>query len=427
MSQPDTQTAGRTRRPRDPRIDLFRGLLLVMIFIDHVPGNWYEYLTLRNIGFTDAAESFFAMSGMAAGLAYTAGIVRWREIGVWSGIAPVWKRAWVLYLSHVFLTMAGIAIFAAAAEAFGLTELLTKNNLRQVFENTSQALLGIVTMGHQIGYVNILPAYSVLLLAAPFAIHLALRSPLALLAGSLALWFATGLFRLNIPAYPNPGGWFFNPFAWQLIFTIGLLTGVALRDGERFVRKSRVLFALAAGWLVFVFAWRYVPEVGSTMNGFMARLQSVGLPFHITSHDKTYLPMLRLLHVLSLIYVISCLPVIARISAHRFAEPLRLMGRQGLLVFSAGTLLSLAGQALLRYFDGVALVPWLYIPAGTLALWGIAWLGDWKRRASQPAGQPPLARDEPLIKASSCQRRSDKRGHASPDAITGFDVPVAAE
>lgn len=386
MSRSDLQPAG-----RDPRIDAFRGILLVMIFVDHVPGNWYENLTLRNWGFSDAAESFFVISGIAAGIAYSGRLAEWREIGLWAGIAPVWKRAWVLYLTHVFLTMAGIAIFAFAAEALGLTALLSKNNLGQVFENTAPAIIGIVTLGHQIGYVNILPAYSVLLLAAPFAILLAFRLPWLLLAASIALWFAAGWFRLNVPAYPNPGGWFFNPFAWQLVFVVGLLTGVAHRAGKRFVPVNRTLFWLAVGWLIMVVAWRHVPEFGPAMNRQMARLGSLGVPFHITSHDKTYLPLLRLLHVLSLVYVLSCLPVVRTICAHRWAEPVRVIGRQGLLVFSAGACLSLAGQCVLAYYDDVALMPWLLIPAGTVLLWVIAWLGDWKRRAGRPQRQPTAA------------------------------------
>lgn len=389
MSRPETPT----RRARDPRIDLFRGLLLVMIFVDHVPGNWYENLTLRNIGFSDAAESFFLMSGMAAGIAYSAKLALWRETGLWAGIAPVWKRAWVLYLSHIFLTLGGIAIFAFAANQFGATELLTKNNLRQVFQNTSEAMVGIVTLGHQIGYVNILPAYSVLLLAAPFAILMALRLPYLLLALSISLWFLTGMIRLNIPAYPNSGGWFFNPFAWQLIFTIGLLTGVALRDGRRFVPRTPWLFALSTGWLLFVLAWRYVPEFGPAMNHGMAKLGAMGFPFHITSHDKTYLPMLRLLHALALAYTLSCLPIVMRLSAHRFAEPLRVMGRQGLLIFSVGALLSLAGQALLVIYPEVTLLPWVYLPAGTVVLWLCAYLADWKRRAATRVARTDTGRE----------------------------------
>lgn len=67
MSRPDTTAIPAAKRERDPRIDAFRGLALLMIFVDHVPGNPYEYLTIRNLGFSDAAEAFFIMSGIAAG------------------------------------------------------------------------------------------------------------------------------------------------------------------------------------------------------------------------------------------------------------------------------------------------------------------------------------------------------------------------
>lgn len=387
--------------PRDARIDVFRGLLLVMIFVDHVPGNFYETLTLRNWGFSDAAESFFFMSGMAAGLAYMPRLAQGADTGLWPGIAPVWKRAWVLYLSHVFLTMAGIAIFALAADVYDLPDILSTINMGPVFDNTGPAIVGIVTLGHQIGYVNILPAYSALLLATPFAILLALRAPGLLLSGALLLWYAAGFFRMSFPAYPNPGGWFFNPFAWQLIFVVGLLTGVALRAGQRLVPVSRVLLVLAVAWLVMALVWMRVPEFGGVMNHAMSRLAALGLPTNITSHDKSYLPMLRLLHVLALVYVVSCLPIVARASAHRVAEPLRVMGRQGLLVFSAGVLLSLAGQALLAAYPDAALLPWVYIPAGVVLLWISAWLADWKRRAGRaaPADRVTKAGGVPAVPA----------------------------
>lgn len=390
MSRPETAS----RRPRDARLDFFRGILLWMIFVDHVPGNPYEeWATLRNWGFSDAAESFFIISGIAAGIAYSGRFATWRETGLWPAVAPLWKRAWVLYLSHIFLTLAGIAIFALAAEQLGLVELLTKNNLRQVFENTAEAIIGIVTLGHQIGYMNILPAYSILLLAAPLAIMIGQRAPRLLLLASVLLWFATGLWRWNLPAYPNPGGWFFNPFAWQLIFVVGLLSGMAYRRGETFVPKSRVLFWVAAGWLLVVLAWRYVPEFGPAMNRRMAWLSGHGFPFHITSHDKTYLPFLRMTHALALVYVVSCLPIVSRLTAMPWAEPVRVMGRQGLLIFSAGALLSYVGQSLLAWQPESVLVPWLYIPAGTLALIALAWIADWKRRVGAPEVRTLVAKD----------------------------------
>ena len=55
---------------RDHRIDFFRGLALIFIFWDHVPENPFAQLTLRNFGFSDAAEVFVFLAGFAAVTAY---------------------------------------------------------------------------------------------------------------------------------------------------------------------------------------------------------------------------------------------------------------------------------------------------------------------------------------------------------------------
>src|SRR3989338_8354045 len=86
--------------PRDLRLDVFRGLCLVMIFMNHIPGTVYEHLTSRNFGFSDAAEGFVFMSGMdalhgprhddAAGLGHP---VLWRDVhgrGRDSGSQRLW-------------------------------------------------------------------------------------------------------------------------------------------------------------------------------------------------------------------------------------------------------------------------------------------------------------------------------------------------
>ena len=43
---------------RELRLDLFRGLALWLIFIDHLPVNILTWLTIRNYGFSDATEIF---------------------------------------------------------------------------------------------------------------------------------------------------------------------------------------------------------------------------------------------------------------------------------------------------------------------------------------------------------------------------------
>src|SRR5205807_1035351 len=73
-------TTAATRAPvpisRDLRLDFFRGLALVFIFIDHIPDNLLSNLTLRNLGFSDATEMFVYISGYTAGLVYMAAMLR---------------------------------------------------------------------------------------------------------------------------------------------------------------------------------------------------------------------------------------------------------------------------------------------------------------------------------------------------------------
>lgn len=376
MSQPDGQGGAVARRPRDPRIDAFRGLALIMIFIDHVPGNPYENFTIRNIGFSDAAEAFFVMSGVAAGLAYSGRFLphNLASNGLWHAVSPVWHRAWVLYLVQIFLTVWAIAIYSGGAMVFDMPALIKQINLTQVFENTQSALIGIPALMHQLGYVNILPAYMVLLGLTPFAIMLGLRRPWLLAGASALLWFCAGLWRLNMPNFPNAGGWFFNPFSWQAVFVCGLLIGLSLGRKQRFVPVSRMLLALSVGYLLLVVVWRYVPGVGPFLNHQMARLGSIGVPFHLVSHDKTFLALPRLLHSLALVYVLSCSGVVFQITASAISAPLRLLGRQGLLVFASGTLLALTFNVLIKGSDIALLNPFLLPPLGVVAMLVIAWV-----------------------------------------------------
>jgi hypothetical protein len=378
------------RTGRDPRIDAFRGLALIMIFINHVPGNPYEFLTNRNYGFSDAAEAFFVMSGIAAGIAYSGGFTAPALLrdGLWAAIQPIWKRAWTLYVVQILLTVWAIAIFALGAVAFDLPELLTQINLRQVFAHPEAALAGIPALTHQLGYVNILPAYTVLLLLTPPALLLGQRFPVLLAVLSAALWLATGAFVLNLPNYPNPGGWFFNPLAWQAVFVCGLLIGMQLRKGRRLVPVSRPLFWAAAGYLVFVLAWMKIGPLADWLNGYLSAWRDAGVPLNLVSHDKTFLALPRLLHVLALVYVVSCLPAMHRAAGSRFAAPLRLMGRHGLLVFAIGTVVALAFQVLFAAMPDSVWLHRLLPPVGLLLLLGAAFLGEGTRPRKQGVAAP---------------------------------------
>lgn len=331
---------------RDARLDVLRGLALVMIFINHIPGTMWEHWTSRNFGFSDAAEAFVLMSGISAGLAYGNAFRLSPHGQFWSGLARVWRRAWTLYLVHLTVTLWALGIAAFFAVAFNLPDLLHRNAVNWLYQDPLGFLIGLPLLTHQLGYANILPLYAVLLFASPPAIILAWRHPRLLLALSVVLWFLAAQFRVNLPSHPMPGGWFFNPLSWQLLFVIGLLTGTALKDGRRFVPVRLWLQLLAGAYLLLALLVARIDAVGSTFGHSLWLLQELGAPRWITVFDKTFLHLPRLLHILALAYLLSTLPVVARACAHRAAAPLALLGQQALPVFALGTVLCYIGQGI---------------------------------------------------------------------------------
>ena len=356
---------------RDPRLDMFRGLALVMIFINHVPGTVYENFTSRNWGFSDAAEGFVFMSGLAAGLAYSNGF---RSGNLWSATARVWARARQLYFVHIAITMLSLAIFAGAALWLDLPQVLLKNNIGPIFSQPLGALIGIPLLSHQLGYLNILPLYAVLLLVTPLVIMVGLRQPWLMLAVSVALWCAAGQFRLNIPSFPNSGGWFFNPFSWQLLFVVGLLSGTAMKVGKSFIPFNRALFALASGFVLLVLFWVRIPALGEAGRGVLGALSKAGAPFYLVWFDKTFLAAPRLLHALALFYTLGHWGIMRRLAASPLAAPFRLLGRQGLAVFATGTVLSMALQVAKTGRDPEPLFDGLLLGGGIVLLLALAWI-----------------------------------------------------
>ena len=49
-------------------VDFWRGFALVSIFVNHIPGIFYERLTHRNLSISDSAELFVFLAGWSLGL-----------------------------------------------------------------------------------------------------------------------------------------------------------------------------------------------------------------------------------------------------------------------------------------------------------------------------------------------------------------------
>ena len=58
------------KKPRDPRLDFYRGIGMFIIYIAHIPWNWWTLWIPARFGFSDATEIFVFCSGMASALAF---------------------------------------------------------------------------------------------------------------------------------------------------------------------------------------------------------------------------------------------------------------------------------------------------------------------------------------------------------------------
>src|SRR5436190_13776234 len=85
---------------RELRLDLFRGLALWLIFIDHLPPNILTWFTIRNYGFSDATEIFIFISGYTAAFVYGRAML---EVGFVVATARILRRGRQVYAADVFL------------------------------------------------------------------------------------------------------------------------------------------------------------------------------------------------------------------------------------------------------------------------------------------------------------------------------------
>src|ERR1700674_927261 len=100
---------------RELRIDLFRGLALWLIFIDHLSPDLLTWFPIRSYGFSDAAEIFIFISGYTAAFVYGRAM---RESGFVIGTARILRRVWQIYVANVFLFTLFFAEIVYAAKSF---------------------------------------------------------------------------------------------------------------------------------------------------------------------------------------------------------------------------------------------------------------------------------------------------------------------
>lgn len=360
-------------------IDFWRGYALISIFVNHIPGNFFERFTYRNLTLSDSAELFVFLAGWAMRLS----IENPRKpLSTSAVVYKLWGRAFTIYVAQTFITEVAIFILAAASVALDAPFLLDWHNVGAIFHQPVEAHIGLVALTYQLGYFNILPLYVVLMVAAPAVAILYRAVPAAVLPLSIGLYVLTQVLGWNIPSWPVEGTWFFSPSAWQLIYVLGFLLAGKTTDIGLFARRHKLATRVVAVPVLVVglaFAsLRYFPDL----------FQLPASPY-LRLFDKTFLSLDRLFSVLAIIAVGGGLfdPINRWLPAcGRF---LSMLGRNGLHVFCAGSLLSLCGQIIRYSYGGLVVTDVVLFIVGVSLMALVAWIVEWRTRTKVEAARAP--------------------------------------
>jgi len=364
------------RAGRDLRLDLFRGLALWFIFLNHIPNNVVNWITNRNFGFSDATEIFVFISG------YTAAMVYGREIdrsGMMVTSARILRRAWQLYVAFIFLFVIYLAEISYVVGSFSNPLYAEEMGALQFLAEPDVALVEALLLKFRPANMDVLPLYIVLLATFPAVLWALKKKPDLTLVASLALWLFVNYTGFNLPAYPDDREWFFNPFAWQLMFTFGGWCGLGGSDRLGGLIQSRLLVMLCWAYLVLsllvVLSWWWPP-----LEGFVP--EAIGA--YIYPISKTDLSPLRVIHFLALaVVVVRLIPVDLPTLRSPILRPLILCGQNSLEVFCFGVFLSFAAHFVLNEVTGTLAMQLLLSGTGIVLMVALSALLSWYGRVER--------------------------------------------
>lgn len=379
------------KKQRDPRLDFYRGLGMFIIYIAHLPWNWWTLWIPARFGFSDATEIFVFCSGMASALAFGK-IFDTRGWGM--GAARILHRMWQVYWAHIgqfFIIAAGLIALRESGylqTCCGLTQdYVASLNLLHLLDNTATTLPALLTLTWVPNYFDILPMYIVILALIPAVMFVARYSVPGAFAFSIGLWLLATFHLLDLPAEPwSDRPWFFNPFSWQLVF----FTGFAfMRGWIPAPPVNRRLVALSIAILVITLPFAYfrihlnVKWIDDVRNAIE--------PLWI----KTEFGLFRYIHFLALAYLawLAAGEHGKRLYGHgrkwgTFVRVVRKVGQQSLPVFISSMVLAQAAGILrdMVWGRGEWIPQILSNVLGFVVLIGVAYAAGWFK--SQPWRKP---------------------------------------
>jgi len=363
---------------REYRLDLFRGLALWLIFIDHASPDLLSWFTIRSYGFSDAAEIFIFISGYTAAFVYGRSL---QESGFVIAAARILRRVWQIYAAHMLLFTIMVAEVSYVAISLGKPFYAEEVAITDFFKQPGIAMVQALLLRYRPLNMDVLPLYIVLMAFLPLILLLIRRSANLTLALSVVLYAVALQYDLHLTAYPN-GFWSFNPFAWQMLFVSGAWCALG---GAR--RMSRVLSTPVTLWIAFAYL---LAAFGVTLTWYFPQLEHV-LPHWLEQLiypiSKADLDILRFAHFVALaVIAVRFVPAGSPILTSRWLWPMILCGQNSLEIFCLGVALGFTGYFVLTELSAGLALHVLVGICGILIMCAVAWLFDWAKRNLDKAG-----------------------------------------
>lgn len=325
---------------RSLEIDIFRGLALIFIVVDHISGGVLAWTTLRNFAIADATEVFVFLAGVVTVMAYS-------KIAAKRGVADAdrrfFRRSLEIYRSFI---VTALLMFAAGGLLLWLrldTPSLGSSQVKAFVAAPWRSLWEVFTLQRQPFLADILPMYAFFALLAPLAIRLARYSWMWLLSLSLGVWLLAPWLGQYLPSVTMPH-WAFNPLGWQVLFVLGLIAGMYPALLERPQGDARRMMTMAACVVVVLSA---IFSVFSYHEAVREIFLPTWFEKGIGTFSKPNASAVRIVGFLAIAWLMY--GVVRRgwlRSLFQFLKPVAVVGRNGLVCFVGGAVISVLAEAL---------------------------------------------------------------------------------
>ncbi len=362
---------------RDLRLDLFRGLANWAMFLGHISSPFLAWFSFRNYGFSDGADLFVFISGYTSALVFSRKML---EHGVVFGATRVIRRVWQIYVAHILLFLFYLASVLFLANRFSASDFIDRFNVAPLLVAPVDTLTQGLLLKYKPLNLDVLPLYVVLMGTFPPVLWLMLKHRNWAMLGSVLLYFAARQFDWHLPSYPS-GVWYFNPFAWQLLFMTGAWLALGGANTMHFLVRSRIVLYFAVVYLLFAAVMTLAARLPELDAIFPRILFEAFNP-----NDKTNLAPYRFLHLAVLIIVVvRYIPIDAPGLQAAIWRPLVKCGQQSLEVFCVGIYLSFLASFFLQTTSDGVFAQIIVGTGGIATMTAVAYYRSWSKRVERPA------------------------------------------